>query len=260
MSINRVNTLFLKTLSSTFARLEYSGDYTKYMVKKARDVSPFPHVIETMNELGLAVPQKGDPMPFTSVVKKQTYPIHLGGSLSYIRMQENKLARNDYKGAVYEPKYKAPHKFPLYGEMLYLGLDLETIYFVAYPQQDGKIKPSANWLVNGSEVNKYLILPWSKSEDFKLWTSGEKSASTFKDANGNNLKDKDGNNIELREYIEVKFENAKIIVNGVDIKNQFFEKVSFYSESELCSMRDAYLEKCEREYERKHKEWELSQK
>ena len=31
-------------VKNTFARMEYSGDYTTYMVKKARDLSKFPQV------------------------------------------------------------------------------------------------------------------------------------------------------------------------------------------------------------------------
>lgn len=247
-------------IRNTFARMEYSGDYTNYMVKKSRDLSQFPHVVAKMKEMGLSVPTVGAPNPYKSVIKEQTYPIQLGGSLSYTKMQENKLGRNGLGGAVYEPKYRKPHKFPLYKELIYLGLDMQTIYFTAYPTQDGKEKPKAKWIVDGHPTSKYVLLPWSESEDFKLWTEGLVNKSVFKDSEGNAILDKDGEEISLREFIEVKFENCKILVNGVDIKEKFFHTDKFYTDAELTQMRDEYLEKCEREFEKKHKEWELAQK
>ena len=247
-------------VKNTFARMEYSGEQMKTPVKKSRDLTPFPKVVEAMTKMGLVVPTAGTPNPYHSVIKEQSYPIQLGGSLSYTKMQEKKLDRNGFEGAVYEPKYRKPHKFPLYKELIYLGLDMETIYFTAYPTQDGKVKPTARWVVDGHPTSKYVILPWAKSDDFKLWTENIVSKSTFKDADGNSLLDKDGEEISLREFIEVKFENCKILVNGTDIKNSFFKENEFFSESELVAMRDAYLEKTEKEFERKHKEWELSQK
>jgi hypothetical protein len=247
-------------VKNTFARMEYSGDYTTYMVKKARDLSKFPQVCAKMDEMGLNIPTVGAPNPYRSVIKEQTYPIQLGGSLSYTKMQEKKLDRNGFEGATYEPKYRKPHKFPLYKELIYLGMDMQTIYFTAYPTQDGKEKPKAKWIVDGHPTSKYVLLPWAKSDDFKLWTEGLVNKSVFKDSEGNAILDKDGEEISLREFIEVKFENCKILVNGTDIKEKFFYDDKFYTDAELIAMRDAYIEKTEKEFERKHREWELSQK
>ena len=50
------------------------------------------------------------------------------------------------------------------------------------------------------------------------------------------------------------------MVNGTDIKEKFFCEDMFYTDAELIAMRDEYIEKTEKEFERKHREWELSQK
>jgi hypothetical protein len=68
--------------------------------------------------------------------------------------------------------------------------------------------------------------------------------------------DENGNDVELREMIECKLENAKLIINGVNIIPQLFENVSFLSDETLTKMRDEYIAKRQAEYEKELKAWE----
>lgn len=259
MNIPKINEAFMKKIGCTNAHFIYEAEYSDKMVKGARDLTSFPNLVANMEARGFRVPCKGDPNPFKSVIKHQEYGITLGSSLSYTRMQEKKLGRNGIE-ADYEPSFRRPYKFPIWNELVYLSLDFETIYFRAYPMADEKIKPAASWTVDGVEqVSKYLFAPWSNSKEFNLWAKGVVNRSVFKDETGRVVENEDGNAISLRETIDVKFDNCKIIVNGEDIRRKMFENVVFYSEAELVEMRDKYLEKVYAEFERKHKEWEARQ-
>lgn len=252
--ILKPNTLFLDSIASTRAHFVYEGDYLTSMVKKAREVTD--ELRSNMVERGFNVPNKGDANPFKSVIKHQEYGVMLGSSFSYTKMQENKLKRAGIV-ADYQPSYRKPHNFPIYKELLYCGLDLETLYIRVYPSNDGKEKPSASWIVDGKRASKFLIAPWAKSDDFKRWADLPPTAkSKFYNEDGSVMTDESGAEIELREMIECKIENAKLIINGMDIIPQLFENVSFLSDETLTKMRDEYLAKRQAEYEKELKAWE----
>lgn len=254
-NIFKPNVAFLNLMKSTRAHFVYEGDYTSYMVKKAREVTD--ELRSNMVERGYNVPNKGDAMPFKSVIKHQEYGIQLGASLQYKRMQELKLKRNGIV-ADYKPSYRAPHAFPLYNELIYLSLDFETIYFRAYPINDGKDKPQAKFIVNGLESSKYLIAPWAKSDDFKRWASLPPTPkSKFYNEDGTPMLTDGGDELELREMIEVKFDNCQIVINGEDIKRKMFT-IECFPEAELIKMRDNYVASKRAEYEKELKEYEAS--
>lgn len=257
MQIPKINEAFMKSVACTNAHFVYDAEYREKMVVKARDLKDCPDLVAYMEARGYHVPYKGEPNPFTSVIKHQEYGIMLGSSLSYVRMQEKKLGRNGIEDVDYEPKYRAPYKFPIWKELVYLGFDLQTIYFRAYPLADGKIKPAASWTVDGNEnTSKYVFAPWADSKDFKLWAHDEILRSSFKDEHGNVLLDENSKEISLRETIDVKFDNCMIMVKGEDIRPKFFKTDEFYSEEELVQMRDAYKLKCETEYKAKYEAWQ----
>lgn len=276
-NILRVNETFMKQIACTNAHFVYDAVYggntvfgkNDKMVKKARDIKMYPNLVANMEARGFRVPTAGDPNPFKRIRKHQEYGITFGSSLNYVRMQEKKLAKGGIEGS-YEPgrtdrkdgkpTYVTPYCFPIYKELIYLGFDMETIYFAAYPMADEKIKPEAYWEVDGVPCcSKYLFAPWANSKEFNLWAKNVINRTPVRDENGNVVEKEDNSVAYVREYIKVKMDNCQILINDEDIRPKMFEKVSFYSDDELIEMSNKYMENYKAEYNRKLKEWEARQ-
>lgn len=256
MPIKTPNELYLNSIASTRAHFIYEGDYMPSMTKtfsKKRVLTD--SLVKNMTERGFNVPNYGDPNPFRSVIKHQEYGVMLGSGFSYVKMQENKLKRATGEKSEYTPSWRTPHNFPIYKELLYLGMDLETLYIRVYPSNDGKEKPSAKWIVDGKPTSKFAIAPWAKSDDYKRWADlPPTEKSKFYNADGSLVTDGSGNDVELREMIECKIDNCELIINGENIIPKMFNLVSFFSTETLEKMRDEYIAKKQAEFEKLLKE------
>ena len=253
------NELFLKSIPSTLARFEYRAEYK--LTKKAREVSD--KLRMDMENAGFVVPQKGDPCPYVGLIKETAYTVRVGSGLSYKRLTEKKAERLSGAKVDFEVKRKNTGMFPIYRELLYVKNDFSQQYIRCYPHIDAdtledaeKLKnklPKPKFFLDGKEIPKLAFAPWADTEDFKRLNGDAPTvnAITVQNADGTEefLKPIDENGNELDGFVctkqvrAFKIQNAKLIVNFVDIVPKMFD-MSTYTEETLTKIRDEFLARC----------------
>jgi len=241
--MKRLNIGLLDTIKSTFATLNYKGEYK--LVKKAREANEV--LAKALTTNGFKVAEKGDACPFNSVIKQSTYTVSLGGSLNYKRRVES-VAKSNGIECDYKPSQKKLGMFPIYSEMLWVKDDLSEVYIRCYQVS----KPTPKFFANGKEIKKLAFGQWATSDDFKA-LSGEWVAPSLlgdedgdiifaQDEDGNILRDDSGEPIAiaLPPLRAVKLSNCEIFRKGK--KLDFFTDEE-WDENELVAIRDAYYAK-----------------
>lgn len=260
-SIHYPNTLFLSTIPSTLARLEYNAPYK--LVKKARAVSE--KLAKEMTEAGFNVPNVGDPCPYIGLLKNSAYTVRVGAKLSYKKLTERKAERLSGQKIDFEVKKKKMGYFPIFNELIYVKDDFSKAYIRCFPHIDAdtmeqaqkmaNYMPKPKYIFKGDEISRLAFAPWATADDFARWNGDEVENTnvisvTNADGTTEFLKPLDADGNEMQGFVCTKqvrtilVENCKLIVNGSDIVPQMFDSLATYNTETLEKIRDEFLARC----------------
>lgn len=242
--MKKLNTALLSKLSSTFASLKYEGEVK--LTKKAREANEV--LAKAITDKGGKVFAKGEPCPFTKVVKVNQYTVSIGAKLQYKRKVEAMTKRN---GVVtdYRPEHRNLGMFPIFGELVWLKNDLSEVYIRAYQTTKPK---AATYIADGKVVPKEIIGQFLPTKDFNTLSGLENTVSVVadidgniiycQDENGDLVLDTDGKPMEmvLPEVRAIKLSNCHLFRKGEEIK--FFTEEEWPT-AELETLRDSYYAK-----------------
>ena len=245
MTIYKPNMALISKLSSSFATMEYFGEYKA--VKKARAVNE--HLAKYLKDNGVNAVEVGTPCPYGKIMKSSKYTISLGAKLNYKRKVEANAKRNGVE-CDYHKSPRDLGMFPIVSEMLWCKNDLSELYVRCYQVS----KPKPTFFVGDTEVKKAMFAQWATNDDYKSLSGEQKNESVLadeddciifaQDEDGKIILGDDGEpqTISLPPLRAVKISNCRIWRKGEDLTKTLFTSEE-WDLNELAQIRDAYFAK-----------------
>jgi hypothetical protein len=262
--MKKLNLELLAKLSNSFASFHYDADVE--IVQKARVPSLTPAdkkngLTETdlqrritafnlnMKKAGVTPLEKGAKSPYAVVHKTSDYVVSIGAKLHYVKKTEAIIKRGGVD-AEYKPSHENRGMFPVYGELIYVSNDLQTMYFTVYRAS----VPKTIWSADGKPVKKENIAQIIKDKKVFDKLCGIDTDYLVRDKDGNliyqqnedgTLKtDEQGNpmTMAVAPIQRVKMENAIVKIKGKILQ---FTTNEDWDESELAAIRDEYYKRME---------------